>query len=168
MKFFKINVQDLSEYNFEAKKYQSKGKGDVSLELTRMANNTITAMCAFRNNALKILFQANVIASVTNLNINNRNYKYIIVIQKLFSINESTNKPEAKSVKLEFHTENDFNMFKNMFENVVVILQNKDLSVFPVKEEEIISEKADEKPVMSGDKHKSKEKINSENKSKHK
>jgi len=168
VKYLKINVQDLSEYNFESKIYQSKGKGDVSLELTRTANNTISAIFAFRNNALKILFQGNVLANVTNLNLNTKNYKYIIVIQKLYSINESTNKPEAKSVKLEFNSEGDFNTFKEKFKDVGDIIHKNDFSVFPVKKEEVISENAGETTVTSEQKKKEDEKINSEKKSKHK
>lgn len=136
IKFVKIQLNDLSEYNFVDKKYQSKGKGDIAIELTRTDKDKVVAICVYRNNALKILFQGNIIYKVTSLTLNNKNFKHIIVVQKLFAMNESTNKPEGKSVKLEFQSENDFNQFNEKFEKAIEIVDNNDISVFPVRNQD--------------------------------
>jgi hypothetical protein len=140
-KLVKLQLDDLLDYNFTDKKYQSKGKGDISLELIRTDNNKVIAMCVYRNNALKILFKANLISKITTITTSNKNFKHIIVIQKLFANNESTTKPEAKIVRLVFQSENDFILFKDKFERAIQILDSNDLTVFPPKVNE--SQKAE-------------------------
>ena len=134
-------------YNFQEKKYQSKGKGDISIELTRTDKDKLVAICVFRNNAFKILFQGSIINKISSLTPNNKNFKHIIVIQKLFAVNESNKKPEAKSVRLEFQTEKDFNLFKEKFEKTMQILDQNDLSNFPNRSVEKSKNKNKEEDV---------------------
>lgn len=146
VKFTKIQLEELFEYNFDQKKYLSKGKGDLSIELTRTNNDQVAGVVVYRNNALKILFQSNIMKNVTNIVASNKNFKHIISIQKMFNINTSTNKPEPNAAKLVFQSENDFELFKEKFGKVLEILEKNDLSVFPPKSEggaEIATSKTD-------------------------
>lgn len=149
-KAIKIALEDLSVYNFDEKKYNSKGKGDLSIELIKTDKDNIMAVCVYRNSTFAALFKANIIKNVTNCESVMKNYKYYALLKKVISINESTKKNEVKTVKLQFISEKDSQNFMDKFKLSQQILEKNDLSLLTqtsVKE----NEKSEDKEIKKSE-----------------
>ena len=131
VKVIKISLEDLSVYNFEEKKYKSRGKGEISIELTKTEKEIVVAYLVYRNSALVSLFNAQILKGVTSLQSVSKNFKFFGVVQKLAGKSESTGKAESKSVKLNFISEKESDVFKGKFNGVLKILESNDDSHFP-------------------------------------
>lgn len=96
----KIPCAEFFIYDFQAKKYNSIGKGDFSIEFSKTDEEHESPLLIFRNAVLKILFQGIYKPGLTKLETVNKNFKTVSVIQKTIVINENTKKIEFKSVKI--------------------------------------------------------------------
>jgi hypothetical protein len=128
-KAIKMNIEDLSVYSYEDKKYFSKGKGEISLELTKSDKENVLALCIFRNSSFMSLFCSNILKGVTICESVTKKFKYFALIQKMVNRDESTGKNIVKSVKLAFFNEKDSILFKEKFKVLLEVLEKNDLSL---------------------------------------
>jgi hypothetical protein len=131
LKHIKMSLDDLSIYNFEEKKYKSKGKGELSIDLIRTDKDIVLGYLVYRNSALLSLFNAQIVKSVSTFETSAKNFRYFGVVQKLMGINETTNKSEIKAVRLSFINQKDSENFKEKFDETLKVLVKNDLSLFP-------------------------------------
>jgi len=131
VKQIRLSLDDISIYNFEEKKYKSKGKGELSIDLVRTEKNIVLAYLVYRNSALVCLFNAQIVKNVSAFETSTKNFRYYGVVQKLLGINEITNKAETKAIRLSFINQKDSENFKEKFEQTLKVLLSNDLSLFP-------------------------------------
>lgn len=127
----KVPIDELYVYNYSEKKYHSKGKGDLSIEISKNEESTkLYPIVVYRNNAYFTLFKAGYLTGVTSFETTNKNFKTIGLLQRLFKVNESTKKPEPQTIKFYFPSEQSYKHFKEKFDKMKTIVDQKDFSVF--------------------------------------
>lgn len=134
-KVTKISLEDLSVYDFGGKKYNSKGKGDLSIELVKTENEnnaSIIAFLIYRNTALSTLFKANIVKQSTCEKVS-RNFKNFAVLNKLVYKSEVNDKSEIKSVKLRFSNEQTMEDLVKKFNFTKDIIEKNDLTLLEDK-----------------------------------
>ena len=104
-------------YDFDKKKYCSKGKGSISLEIYQNAvTKRITAILVFRNEGgLKILYQGNILSDVTSIDRSTKPIP-VLFVSKVFTMKEE--KLINTALKLKFFEMEHTNEFISKFEEL--------------------------------------------------
>lgn len=110
----KYILTNLSEYDFTAKKYISKGNGYITIE---KHNNTYYII--YRNTTYRILLTCIIYPQTTSFTPSAQT-PFIAVINKLLNITLSPHKP--CSLKLKFQTQSDRTSFQTIFTNITTSL----------------------------------------------
>jgi hypothetical protein len=106
----KYILTNLSEYDFTANKYISKGNGYITIE---KHNNTYYII--YRNTTYRILLTCIIYPQTTSFTPSTQT-PFIAVINKLLNITLSPHKP--CSLKLKFQTQSDRTSFQTIFTNI--------------------------------------------------
>lgn len=106
----KYILTNLSEYDFTANKYISKGNGYITIE---KHNNTYYII--YRNTTYRILLTCIIYPQTTSFTPSTQT-PFIAVINKLLNITTSPHKP--CSLKLKFQTQSDRTSFQTIFTNI--------------------------------------------------
>ena len=106
----KYILTNLSEYDFTANKYISKGNGYITIE---KHNNTYFII--YRNTTYRILLTCIIYPQTTSFTPSTQT-PIIAVINKLLNITTSPHKP--CSLKLKFQTQSDRTSFQTIFTNI--------------------------------------------------
>ena len=112
----KYILTNLSEYDFTANKYISKGNGYITIE---KHNNTYYII--YRNTTYRTLLTCIIYPQTTSFTPSTQT-PLIAVINKLFNITTSPHKP--CSLKLKFQTQSDRTSFQTIFTNITTSLLN--------------------------------------------
>ena len=83
-KFYSKKVKEFFVYDFDKKKYVSKGKGTISIETYQnTVNQTLNAMFVFRNEGgMNILYRGNILSDLTSIDKSNKPFSNIVFVSK--------------------------------------------------------------------------------------
>jgi hypothetical protein len=131
LKLIRFVVEDFSLYDFNEKKYHSKGKGEFSVELTKNEKgDKISAVGVFRGSTT-ILFNGVIVSNVTKHEVKPKDYNNLFLIHNLLEkVNE---KIERRTAKLSFPTNKSQSECKKLEEQWLElerILSTNDVSIF--------------------------------------
>jgi hypothetical protein len=129
VKFLKLGLEEFAIYDFDNKNYNKKGKGDLSIELTLNSNkDKMIAALVYRTATCFVLFQATVLKDITTLEVLEKNYQHIGMINKLFIV--SNGKGKNASVKITFSSESNKQEFEKKWKDLNIMLGRNDLEIF--------------------------------------
>lgn len=116
-KFYTKKLEQFYIYDFDKKKYCSKGKGSISLEIYQNSvTKRVTAILVFRNEGgLKILYQGNILSDVTSIDRSNKPIP-VLFVSKVFTMKEE--KLINTALKLKFFEMEHTNEFISKFEEL--------------------------------------------------
>lgn len=148
-KFYTKKIDQFYVYDFDKKKYCSKGKGSISLEIYQNAvTKRITAILVFRNEGgLKILYQGNILSDVTSIDRSNKPIP-VLFVSKVFTVKEE--KLINTALKLKFfemeHTNEFISKFEELQKRIREPLEEKKAET---KEDKKEDEKKDEENAIN-------------------
>lgn len=128
-KYANCNIEQLSLYDFEEKKYKEKGNGSLSLELFRGKPNK--GVIVFRqNHGLPILFQGNVIPDITTIEKSKKSNSLIALINKVVT---PEGKQKVNAIKIKFasfvNQDSFIDDFNNFMEEIKGSGKEKETSI---------------------------------------
>lgn len=105
----------IAEYNFNERKYISKGKGCLSIEATK---NDKEYYLVFRNHAMNILFQGRLVPNITTFSSPEKKYSLVITVNKLL-MKDDNNIISVKAIKSKLLSEEDRTALENELNSIL-------------------------------------------------
>ena len=112
------DIPHLKKYDYEAKKFISKGEGRISIEKFNIENKEIYKLI-MRNPKSKLIFYSGKIEKKTSFIIKNENKKFVLLIKNLLNFEQEKKNFFYSSILIKFHNENDENEFINIIKKII-------------------------------------------------
>lgn len=128
VKILKMNLENVYQYDIKQTKFINKGKNDVYLELSKNADgNDIIAFVILRNSLGNIILQAQILKDKTKMELNLTNRGSATIKGLIY---KGKDKLEVTHVKLPFCSDANATKFKESYDEVMRILNEKDMKIF--------------------------------------
>ena len=112
------DIPHLKKYDYEEKKFISKGEGRISIEKFNIENKEIYKLI-MRNPKSKLIFYSGKIEKKTSFIIKNENKKFVLLIKNLLNFEQEKKNFFYSSILIKFHNENDENEFINIIKKII-------------------------------------------------
>ena len=101
----------MKNYDYETKKFISKGDGRISIEKFNIENKEIYKLIMRNPKSKLIFFSGKIIEKKTTFVIKNENKKFVLLIKNLLNFDQEKKNFFYSSILIKFHNENDENEF---------------------------------------------------------
>ena len=113
------DIPHLKNYDYETKKFVSKGEGRISIEKYTVDDKEIFKLIMRNPKSKLIFFSGNIIEKKTSINVKNEKNKFVLSVKNLMSFEQEQKKFFVSSVLIKFHNEKDENEFINVIKKII-------------------------------------------------